>query len=138
MKKALLSLIFALVLSGCATQIPPEVIANADYGPPPPKNYQALVKSAFSHILIDPTSPIYEFNSPRKGYITHGTGDFYAGWLVCGEVNSKNRMGGYNGQLPFYALIYKNKVVAREIGEVPDNQYGISSLNDAILAICNR
>lgn len=33
------------------------------------------------------------------------------GWIVCGTVNAKNKMGGYVGAQPFYAVIRNNVVL---------------------------
>ena len=135
-----LLIVAALVfLEGCATSIPPEVIATADYGPPPPANYQQMIKDDFAQVLIDPTSPLYSFGSPAKGYTREapmfGTHQAF-GWRVCGTVNSKNRMGGYTGQVPFFVLFRDGQIVSRTIGEV--ELTGPSLENAAIMDACQR
>lgn len=129
------------LLQSCATQISPERIASADYGSPPPENYEQLIKDHFNKILIDPTSPIYEFDKPRKGY-TKQSSMFNTqenfGWRVCGTVNSKNRFGGYVGRVPFFALFRGERVVELISGEITDNKYGINIKNSAIEEACRR
>ncbi len=143
MKILKLAVIVAIssLLQSCATQISSERIASADYGPPPPENYEQLVKDRFDRILIDPTSPIYEFDKPRKGYTKQSsmfnTQENY-GWRVCGAVNSKNRFGGYVGRVPFFALFHGNRIVELISGKITDNKYGINIMNSAVEEACSR
>ena len=134
-------LALASMLSACASSISPEVLANADYGPPPPPNHQELIKADFATTLIDPTAPIYRFDPPKKGYTAgsrmHGTEQAF-GWTVCGTVNSKNRFGGYVGSVPFFVLFRDDQIVFRRIGEVATNNYNFSIDNSAITNSCNR
>ena len=131
----------AVLLYGCATQIPPEVIASADYGPPPPENYQELIRAEFAGILIDPTSPIYQFDEPRRGY-TREAPMFNTqqrfGWRVCGTVNSRNRFGGYVGSVPFFVLFQGNRIEEMIIGRITTNEYGINLVNSTIIDACTR
>lgn len=126
-----------LLVAACATPISPEKLAAADYGPPPPANYEELIKARFNEILVDPTSPIYEIDKPRKGYTRpyemYGTQEAF-GWVVCGTVNSKNRMGGYAGRSPFFVL-FRGEYMAQFItGESRD----VSVLNTHIRRACRR
>lgn len=131
------SLASILLVSACATPVSPEKLASADYGPPPPAGYEEVIKARFHPMLIDPTSPLYEFQAPRKGYTMpsslHRTGESY-GWVVCGTVNSKNRMGGYSGKLPFFALFSGGQLVEF----VPGEPHSRSFINDNIGHACNR
>jgi hypothetical protein len=133
--------IAALIITACATPIPPAVIASADYGPPPPLNYEELIKARFARVLIDPTSPIYEFGTPSRGY-TKASPLFNTqqtfGWRVCGSVNSKNRFGGYVGSVPYFVLFRDGQVAEMLIGEITDNEYGINLRNSAIVEACQR
>ena len=99
--------VIPILLSSCAQNIPPEVVTNANYGSPPPVNYQEIIKQSIGQQLIDPTAPLYEFSTPTKGYTRNapmfGTQQAF-GWRVCGTVNSKNRFGGYVGRVPFFVL----------------------------------
>ncbi len=134
-------LLVALALAGCATDIPAEVLANADYGPPPPENYQEMVKAEISQRLIDPTSGIFEISEPREGYTKAsslwGTEQAF-GWRVCGTVNSKNRFGGYVGRVPFFALFEDEKITQLLLGKITTNRHGFNALNPAILNACER
>lgn len=130
-----------LLIQSCATPISQERIASADYGPAPSGNYEAIIKERVSKILIDPTSPIYEFDKPRKGF-TRQSPTFHTqenfGWRVCGTVSSKNRFGGYVGRVPFFALFRGDTIVEFMTGEITDNKYGINLLNSNIKNVCNR
>ena len=131
----------AMLLWGCATQIPPDVIANADYGSAPPENYEDIIKAEFAQTLIDPTSPIYRFGSPMKGYTKgssiYGTQQTF-GWRVCGTVNSKNRFGGYVGKVPFFVLFRDGHIAKMVVGKITSNEYGINLHNSAINEACAR
>lgn len=126
-----------LLVAACATPVSPEKLASADYGPPPPANYEEIIKARFNEILIDPTAPLYQIQSPHKGYTKqsamYGTQERF-GWVVCGTVNSKNRMGGYTGRLPFFALFRGGYIAEFIHGEVADT----SIVNSSIRSACSR
>lgn len=130
-----------LGLSACATPIPQEKIENADYGSPPPENYQDLIKTNISRELIDPTAPIFEFGKPAKGYIKHSdlfeTSEMF-GWRVCGTVNSKNRLGGYVGAVPYIVLFKNGRIAQQVIGESAGTRNGFSIANIGIKEACQR
>lgn len=136
--KKLLSLVALLSLSACATSISQERLAKADYGPAPSKNYQETIKKHFAKTLIDPTSPLYTFKEPKKGYTKRSpmfktNEDF--GWVVCGTINSKNRMGGYTGKAPFFTLMKGNTISQSFIGDPLGDNFII---NNGITDACNR
>lgn len=133
-------LIVALCLFGCAsTPIEKTRLANANYGPPPPADHQQIIKDKINGHLFDPTSPIYEFETPIKGYTQKSsyfeTGESF-GWVVCGNVNAKNRYGGYVGRTPFFVLFQTNRIVEFIYGEPPND--GLNVKNKAIFGACNR
>ena len=101
-------------LSACATGPTSEQLAHADYGPLPPENHQEIIKEWFEERLIDPTSPLYSFRDPVQGYTKdsplYGT-QLQFGWIVCGTVNGKNRMGAYVGREPFFTLFKEGRLV---------------------------
>lgn len=137
--RALALLSSALFVAGCASPpIPPEVIASADYGPPPSEAHQQIIRQRFDRILIDPTSPLYEFDEPRKGYTkpssVFGTTQTF-GWRVCGTINSKNRYGGYTGRSPFFVLFRGDAIVAFISGQ---SGSGGAITNAAIEEACRR
>ncbi len=144
------NILMVSILSACAPMTvagPPPLtaveIASADYGPPPPENYEELIKENIRGQLIDPTSPLFEIGSPVKGYTNRSnafnTQDMF-GWQVCGTVNSKNRMGGYTGKVPFFALFQGDQLTKMIIGEVSmsTNIYDRSYINMSIETSCNR
>lgn len=115
-RKGRQSLLIGLMfcLAACATAPTAAQLANADYGPPPPENHQQLIKDWFAERLIDPTSPLYTFRNPTQGYTQENA--FYGtqlqfGWIVCGAVNAKNRLGGYVGREPFFTLFKDGSMV---------------------------
>lgn len=137
--KALALVTVAAVVVGCASpSIPLEVIANADYGPPPSDGHQQIIRQRFDRILIDPTSPLYEFDAPRKGYTKpssmFGTSLTF-GWRVCGTINSKNRFGGYTGRSPFFVLFRGDEIVTFISGESGSSG---AITNAAIAEACRR
>jgi len=101
-------------LAACATGPTAAQMATADYGPPPPENHQQAIKDWFAERLIDPTSPLYSFRNPVQGYTKdsplYGT-QLQFGWIVCGAVNAKNRLGGYVGREPFFTLFKDGNMV---------------------------
>ena len=101
-------------LAACATGPTSDQLAHADYGPPPPENHQEIIKEWFEERLIDPTSPLYSFRNPVQGYTNdsplYGT-QLQFGWIVCGAVNAKNRLGAYVGREPFFTLFKDGSMV---------------------------
>ncbi|MBG53096.1 MAG: hypothetical protein CML99_11875 [Rhodobiaceae bacterium] len=111
-RNQVVSFVLLLGLSGglaaCATGPTSDQLAHADYGPPPPENHQEVIKEWFEERLIDPTSPLYSFRNPVQGYTNdsplYGT-QLQFGWIVCGAVNAKNRLGAYVGREPFLRFL---------------------------------
>jgi len=98
----------ALSLAACATPTKEEV-DRADIGPRP-ENAQQLVRDHFAQTLFDPYSAVYTFNyGPERG-VWVGLGTDY-GWIMCGTLNAKNRLGGYVGAKRFRVLISHGRVV---------------------------
>ena len=141
MQKALAACFVSLLFGGCTPKaIPPHVIAAADYGALPPPDHQALTMGHIGGRLIDPLSAVYEFQPPKKGY-TRPTFLFpqipqHFGWLVCGHVNAKNRLGGYVGRVPFYVLFRNGQIVSALVGKITDNEYGLNFQNSYIYQVC--
>lgn len=125
------------LLVGCATSVSSELLAVADYGSPPTEMHQQVIRAKFDKMLIDPTSPLYEFEAPRKGYTraspVFGTRQAF-GWQVCGTINSKNRFGGYSGRVPFFVLLRGDEIKEFIYG---DSQSG-SLVNTVIEQACSR
>ena len=124
-----------------APSVTPQMIATADYGAPPPADYQALTMTHIGAKLIDPLSALYEFQPPKKEYVfkarqgeTQPSPVF--GWLVCGNVNAKNRMGGYVGRVPFYAMFKNGQIVASLMGKPSTNAFQLNIFSEAIIKTC--
>lgn len=107
MKTHSLLILCLILLSGCASYPPPPSAAeidSADVGLCP-TNYRAQIEQYWQSRLIDPTSPIYEFKEPVKGYSTQAIkGTTLYGWDVEFTLNSKNRLGGYVGARTYSAF----------------------------------
>lgn len=117
--KKLFLLAVCLFLFGCATvpQPTPDQLRSANYGSPPQYVGEQII-SYFDQNLIDPLSGIYRFCQPfRTYYYTYGpvwnrNPQTYYGWAVCGEVNAKNRMGGYMGRSQFWVFFRDGQIFA--------------------------
>jgi hypothetical protein len=62
-------------------------VAAAEVGDPP-QDRESQIKQAMYRMLVDPTTPIYEFEAPRKDY-SNRTGTIVYGWRVDFRMNSK-------------------------------------------------
>jgi hypothetical protein len=102
----------AATLIACTTQPPNPDEAQAMQSalkPSSPEAAQKAVKAYFDKTLIDPTAPLYRFPRPPvlgavggKGLPGLSVNPRRVGWFMCGEINSKNRMGGYTGFQQFF------------------------------------
>lgn len=92
-----------------------------DPGPDPTwERAVPLAEAAIKDNLIDPSSAQiewpYNFSSGTlKGLLSKKR----AGWITCGWVNAKNRMGGYTGKVWFLVMINNGVVTEISIG-TPD------------------
>lgn len=115
MKKLLILLAVATFLTaGCAIFSRPTShdLYNADYGPCP-DNHEELIKRFYHIRLFDPYSAVYTFDKFCKGW---EWSDFLKikprfGWIICGTLNAKNRLGGYIGVSPFYIFIRDGRII---------------------------
>lgn len=56
--------------------------------------------------LIDPDSATFEYVSGFQwGSTRLGLRKRRYGWVACGNINAKNRLGGYTGREPFFVFI---------------------------------
>lgn len=107
-------------VSACTPSM--EEFNRADFGAWP--SYQQakdIVDRWLERTLIDPDSRKVEFTGYPQRYFWLLSNPKYA-FLVCGTVNAKNRMGGYVGREPFYALIRDGVVIDGSIA-TPDHHY---------------
>lgn len=117
------ALLIGFAVTACSGEPPAPSASNvsaANIGELP-ANYEQLIKNYYSQRLIDPASATYgPMTSPRRGYLrpyfAGGTSAApVVGYVVCGTVNSKNRMGGYVGAKPFAAVIANGTVAYAEL-----------------------
>ncbi len=100
--KLILAGVLAIGLSACSEQEAEDRnnLANKDrLFPKPPPNPVWSAKNAVTRGLIDPDSATF-----RNVFLTTDRGLGYS--IICGEVNSKNRIGGYVGYKEFAATVY--------------------------------
>lgn len=128
---ALIVIVLALLVPGCATSEPtgpkfvaptPSEIQASDPGPVP-TDYEAAIREFWASRLKDPTSPLYAFRSPVKGYSSRlPDGQPYCfGWRIPYALNAKNSYGGYSGNEAYSGFFKDGKLRAmyREIGDSP-------------------
>ena len=105
-------LVFSIV-AGKASAQEAQSVAEPDF--------DAMKSAAENKIrskLVDPSSAQFEW---PHGFI-EGTWPTilkkvkYDGWITCGKVNARNRMGGYTGLTYFVAVLSNNSVVYADIG----------------------
>lgn len=113
---ALVCVVFALSLAGCASVPSQQEIAEADYGNPmSAADCKALAQHAIASRLNDPGSAQFRneqpcFKSWSSSAPLYGMEKKF-GYLQKGEVNSKNAFGGYVGFRPYTVLIRDGRVV---------------------------
>jgi hypothetical protein len=105
------------ITSPAAAKKKPEIIP--DYGPAPNwARYRELGEAAIRESLIDPDSAKFEW---PYGYAPSRWTQFlhkrpYYGYITCGMVNSRNRMGGYVGATRFVVVIKFDVVLYAALG----------------------
>lgn len=99
--KRTLGILIMLMISSCTSMPTKDELEGADYGIPPKDNkvgevYEQIIRGT----LIDPSSiQTRNIQQPQKFWTKNGK-RLSAFWLICGEVNAKNRFGGYTGFKP--------------------------------------
>ena len=107
-----------LALSG--THAAPAIAQASDghfYGPAPEwEEYRQMAEAHIRAQLIDPDSArINWLGSYYRGEFKIMLGGRTYGYVACGTVNSKNRMGGYAGSTPFVVVIDYGRVLLSRI-----------------------
>lgn len=113
---------FALLLAGCILPPTQAQLDAADYGPYP-DNYEAIVYAYMDDYLRDSESARYKFvNQPGRFGANKLDGHIY-GWIVCVDVNAKNKFGAYTGYLRSYFLIHDGRIIdsANTDGTIADS-----------------
>lgn len=71
--------------------------------------------------MIDPDSTKFEWPYDFTAGALKGLfSKRHTGWITCGLVNSRNRMGGYSGQSYFEVVIHNGLIDMLDIGEAQD------------------
>jgi PDZ domain len=107
----------ALITAGPA-QAKKEEPAPYVYGPPPDwAQFRRLAEAEVRARLFDPDSAKFEWpHGYKKGFYKPFLSARVNGYVTCGLVNSRNRMGGYVGRT-YFAVVEDNGAVAYlEIG----------------------
>lgn len=120
MKRAILALAAFSVLSACETSPYGKLIDERPVTLS--AKQQSEVKEAVKYDLIDPDSA--SFRNLKGKHMTFDSGTTFV--RVCGEVNGKNRMGGYTGFTPFHGEFDKSqkfslKNIDRGSGDFTEN-----------------
>lgn len=90
-----------LILTGCA------VTPNQNEIGPYPASYEKIVKTHILRTFFDPYSiRSASISEPVQGHLL-----FQQGYIVCVELNAKNRMGGYIGLQKTAYLLNRDTVV---------------------------
>ena len=97
-----------LLVSACA------VAPNQDEIGPYPSEYRDIIKKHLQRTLFDP----YSVRSASISLPTQGHLLFRQGWIVCVEMNAKNRMGGYVG-IQRTAYLLNRGAIAQEMDMAP-------------------
>ena len=87
------------------------------YGPAPPwEEFRRLAEADIRAQLIDPESARFTWaGSYYRGELKVLLGARTQGYVGCGTVNSRNRMGGYVGATPFAIVIDYGRVLYSQI-----------------------
>jgi len=122
--KILVIFFISVITISCVTMKQPtqQQLSSANYGELP-ANYKQQIHSYFDRRLIDPFSALYSFCQPFDAWMGQAIGQvasreaqFTYGKAVCGNVNSKNRMGGYTGGRLFWAFFTDGALTKIYIG----------------------
>lgn len=114
MKHIPLLLPFFFALSGCVNPIietRPIHLTSKDV---------AEVEEAVKYDLVEPNSA--RFRNIRAAVVVRQDGTSVR--TVCGEVNSRNRMGGYSGAVPFSAELTPSGAISRGVDN-PTDKIGV-------------
>jgi hypothetical protein len=98
--------------------------ASAAIDPGPRPSWDEAIRIGNRAILermIDPGSTLIAWPFTFFGGELGGGlfGKAHQGWITCGIVNAKNRMGGYSGPVPFLIVIRDGQAISLDIGS-PD------------------
>jgi hypothetical protein len=123
----------ALLLGSCAPKPPTSAELQTMQTAPKPSSdvaAQAAVKGYFERTLFDPNAAQYRFPLPpvQGRAVVAQMREF--GWFMCGDMNGKNRMGGYGGYKPFFVHFSPTIPDKVDDGTVADTDDVVPVLND--------
>ncbi len=123
------------------------VSISSNYESPLPENYREIIKEDFSadfssNMFFGSTAPVYQFSPPIKGH-TEENRRFHtkrvSGWVVCGTMDRKKKLGGYSGYsgpVPFYVLFKDGRIAAKLVGQSPHDEDSVTRSNEEITRTC--
>lgn len=112
--RAIIVLVAAVMLAGCAFGPTPAEIAAIDYGQPVEQRAAEQQAAAYlGKVLKDPASAQVSFGRVYQGYYTSAPisgSKISAGYMLDALVNAKNSYGGYTGAKP-YRFLFRSGVL---------------------------
>lgn len=114
----------ALALASVGAISAPAATAQTDgghlYGPAPEwEEFRQMAEADIRSQLIDPESARFTWlGNYHRGELKILLGARTQGYVACGTVNSKNRMGGYVGAKAFAVVIDYGRVLYSTLGPV--------------------
>lgn len=121
MRKAAALALAALGLAAASPALAAKNDSDVDYGPAPSwERFKALGEEAVRGGLVDPYSAVFEWPwAYRMGPYKPILSRTIHGYMTCGLVNARNRMGGYAGRVYFVVIVKYDTVIYYNIGRDP-------------------
>ncbi len=109
----LLAIVLASPVFGKEKPVPPEPTEHPDWAV-----MREQGESQMKNSLFDPVSAQIQYSSGFQwGFLKPLIGGRTHGWIACGSVNAKNRMGGYVGAKGFLIFVRQNREVTFDLTE---------------------
>jgi hypothetical protein len=123
-RAAALLLLACSTLSGAATAADKQKLEHV-YGPPPSwEEYRHVGEAAIAARMIDPESArITWMSGIHKGEFKPFLEPRIGGYVACGTVNAKNRLGGYTGATAFVVVIDYGRALFADVDRRPGGLY---------------
>lgn len=102
----------SVFLGGCVPEPTYEEISNFDYGSAiSQSSAEQKAKDFLSRKLKDPSSAQYQWDNVYSGYkYSRVSKKRDVGYLLEGNVNSKNSYGAYTGFKPYWFIFYNGRI----------------------------
>lgn len=123
-----LGFFIAIATIATATVLPASAQSPLAAEAPNFRDWRLAAELAIRGRLVDPASA--QFTWPRgfvKGFWKPALQKRITGWVSCGEVNAKNRMGGFIGYTPF-VVVMNDGVVSFLDMDSTGSRYGSASI----------